>query len=300
MGFITLLLVFAAATAAAYLVAGRFTGPQETLRARLEAYRRHEPLPKAHRLPRGPGGPLALKLAQADLPWRPEEFLGLMLGLTVAGALAGLTLLRHPLAAVALALAGYALPALWLDLRRHARRRTLSAQVPQALSTISHALRAGYGLTQGLQAVATDMPRPISLEFRRTLHELALGLPLEEVLENLQHRAQSDDLEMAITGILINREVGGNLAELLDRIAETIRERVRLQNQIRILTIQGKISALAAALFPPGMVGILYLLNPAYESILFTTGIGLAMVAIALAMQVIGALMVWRIVNIQA
>jgi tight adherence protein B len=168
------------------------------------------------------------------------------------------------------------------------------------MTTLSHALRAGYGLTQGIQAVSTDLPPPISTEFARTLRELGLGLTVEEALEGLVRRTKNQDLGIAVTGILINREVGGNLAELLDRVALTIRERVKLQNHIRILTIQGKISGVFAGLFPIFMAILFYILNPQYESVLFTTRMGQIAILVALTMQTIGALLVWRVVNIEA
>jgi len=297
------LAVFLATSFLALAVATLLTRPRQAVRERLAAYGRGVSPPSG--AARSPGrrpaeSGLERKLAQADVLLRPMEFRLILLASTGAGLLLGILWRKGiPLLAL-LTFIGYLLPTLWLDVRRRARRLALSRQVPDALATISHALRAGYGLTQGIQAVASDLPRPISTECGRLLRELGMGLSVEEALQSLADRTQSEDLGIAVTGILINREVGGNLAELLDQIAETIRERVKLQNHIRILTVQGKISGVVAGLFPTFMALLIYALNPRYEAVLFMTPLGLTAIAVALTMQIIGGLIVWRIVNIEA
>ncbi len=147
--------------------------------------------------------------------------------------------------------------------------------------------------------VSREMAPPIGVEFARVLKEMNLGVTTEEALANLGERVVSDDLDLVITAVLIQRQVGGNLAEVLDSIAGTIRERIRLKGEVRTLTAQGRVSGLIIGVLPFALAGFIYVINPKYMMTLFTHPLGIAMVGYALVSMAVGMMMVWKIVNIE-
>jgi tight adherence protein B len=162
-------------------------------------------------------------------------------------------------------------------------------------------LRAGYSTLQAMEAVSRELPKPISEEFHRVVQEMQLGISMEEALNHLLRRINSDDLDLVITAINVQREVGGNLAEILDVISYTIRERVRLKGQIAALTAQGRATAWVIAALPIILVILLFVLNPDYMTILFepeTRGCGIPLMVLAGLMIVSGFIAVQKIVDI--
>jgi tight adherence protein B len=152
---------------------------------------------------------------------------------------------------------------------------------------------------QAADMVAQEMRPPISTEFARTVKEMNLGITMENSLGNLAKRIESEDLDLVMTAVLIQRQVGGNLAEVLDNIARTIRERVRIRGEIRTLTAQGRVSGIIISLLPLVMGVIIYVLNPTYIRVLFVNPIGQIMLGVSLAGQVVGILIIRRIVDIE-
>jgi tight adherence protein B len=248
---------------------------------------------------------IELLLDQTDLPIKPFEFAlitavsGLGAGLIgrlvmsrLASAIGGTMLMLLMIAA------GGAIPLVWLHIRRALRRQALNRQLPDALQAISSALRSGFGFNQGMGIVASDLPAPISLEFARALREMNLGAPVEEVLQNMARRMQNLDFDLAVSGILINRQLGGNLAELLDKVVATLRERVRLKAFIRVLTAQQRLSAWIVILVPPVVALVLLFGLGQYMKYLFATRAGQVMLLVAVCMQLLGGYFVRRIVSI--
>lgn len=304
--------VFAASLWLAYLLVGRLLAPHVAVAERLEALRgrSRRPTPEAGRWSDVPVadrlmGRLSLTprleqmLDQADLPMKPFEFVLVSLVSGLGLAALGMLLRRDPLLMPALGLGGLALPVLWVHVRRLRRRDAFNRQIPDALQAISNTLRAGYGFSQGMQVVATDLPAPISVEFARALREMNLGLTVEEVLQHMARRMQSLDFDLAVSGILINRQVGGNLAELLDQISATIRERVKLQNFIRVLTAEQRLSAIVVMAVPPLLAVILLVAWREYMSYLLFTRVGQALLVLAALMQAVGVYFIRRIVAIE-
>lgn len=238
-------------------------------------------------------------LDQADLPVRPFEFVLITFVVGLGLAVVALFLNRAPVEIVAASMAGLLAPLIWVLVRRSRRRETFNRQLPDALQAISGSLRAGFGFNQGLMVVAKDQPAPISVEFARAVREMNLGLTVEDVLQNMARRMQSLDFELAVSGILINRQIGGNLAELLDQITATLRERVKLKNFIRVLTAQQRISALVVAGVPPVLLVVLVFGWREYSSYLVGTRIGHAMLAVSVLMQIIGIYLIRRIMAIE-
>jgi tight adherence protein B len=190
---------------------------------------------------------------------------------------------------------GGCIPVLWLLGRRKRRREAFTRQLPDALEAIAGALRVGLSLSQGMAMVASDHPYPISAEFARALREMNLGLGTEEVLQNMAARVRSDDFDLAVAGMLTNRQVGGNMAELLDQVTATLRERVKLKNFIRVITAQQRLSAMIVTAVPPILLVIILVGMREYSSYLLATRAGHIMLAISLCMQLAGLYCMRRI-----
>jgi tight adherence protein B len=241
-------------------------------------------------------------LDQADVPIKPVEFALIMAfctaGLTVLGQVARRVLGPAPFFPLLAGSVGFFAPLVWVRLRRSRRRAALNRQLPDALQAISSSLRAGYGFTQGMTVVATDLPAPISVEFARALREMNLGATVEDVLRGMARRIRGLDFDLAVSGILINRQVGGNLAELLDQLTATIRERVKMKNFIRVRTAQQRLSAMIIAGTPPVLLFIFLAGLPDYMSYLLYTRAGQAMLVLSVCMQLLGAYFLKRIVAI--
>lgn len=240
------------------------------------------------------------KLIQAGIPMRGSEFLVVCLG---AGGFCALVLLIMTggkwLIGIAGAVVGYVAPLIVLKLKIEQRAKAFNLQLGDSLILIANSLRTGYSFMQSIEMVSREMPRPIGEEFGRVLKEMNLGITTEEALNNLAKRVNSDDLDLAITAVLIQRQVGGNLAEVLDNISLTIRERVKIKGQVKTLTAQGRISGIIISLLPIAVGFVISIINPGYVQILFTSSMGKAMVAAGIISQVIGIFLIRKIVNIQ-
>ena len=164
-------------------------------------------------------------------------------------------------------------------------KRKFENQLPDTLTLISTSLRAGYSLLQAVEAVASEAPNPTAREFGRAIAEARLGRPVVGALEGITNRTQSQDFEWAVMAIEIQREVGGNLAEVLQTVAETMRQRNRLKGEIRALTAEGRISAYVLGALPFAMAGFLLATNPEYIGTLFTTTFGFVAVGVGLALM---------------
>jgi tight adherence protein B len=245
------------------------------------------------------GHDLERLLDAADAPLKPFEFIQIV---AVCGLLAGaigLMATHEGLIVLPAAALGGGAPFLWVLVRRSRRLDAFNRQLPDALQALAGALRVGLGLNQGMAMVAEEQPYPISAEFSRAQREMNLGLGIDDVLQNMAARVRSEDFDLAVAGILINRQVGGNLAELLDQVTATIRERVRLKNFIRVLTAQQRMSAIVILLVPPLLMAILLLGLREYSSFLLTTTLGRIMLIVSVCMQLLGMFFIRRIMAIE-
>ncbi|MBP2645472.1 MAG: Type secretion system domain protein [Firmicutes bacterium] len=240
------------------------------------------------------------RLIQAGLPLRGAEFMAICTIMAVFGGLILLVLSGGALlSGVAGALAGYLLPVFWLKLKIANRVKAFNSELGDALTLIANSLRTGYSFLQSLEMVAREMPPPISEEFARTLKEMNLGVTTEEALNNLARRITSDDLDLVITAVLIQRQVGGNLAEVLDNISGTIRARIKIKGEIKTLTAQGRISGLIICALPVVLGFMLYWINPGYVSLLFQHPLGILLLGVAVLSEFIGIFAISKIVNIE-
>lgn len=242
---------------------------------------------------------LERRLLQAGILLRPGEFLLLCLVVAGGSVLLGMILLgQHP-GILVFAGIGYLLPHYILQRKVRQRAKAFDAQLGDALILIANSLRTGYSFMQAMDMVAKEMAPPISEEFARVMREMNLGVATETAMTGLTQRVASEDLDLVVTAMLIQRQIGGNLAEILDKIAGTIRERVRLRGHIRTLTAQGRLSGLIVGLLPFALGGVIFLMNPGYISGLFTNPIGQKMLAVGLFLQSVGVLLIRKIIDIE-
>ena len=238
------------------------------------------------------------KLEQADLPLRAPEALFFTLVLAVVSVIVGGILgsfVGLVLAAIVMGLG----PIVALNFLAARRRRKFAGQLPDMLQLLAGSLRAGYSLMQGVDAVAQEVSDPMGQELRRVLAEARLGRPLEEALDDAADRMQSADFSWAVMAVGIQREVGGNLAELLDTVAETMIHRERLRREVKALTAEGRVSAVILGLLPIGLGLFMFAVNRDYINRLFDTGIGQAMLGGSAVLAVAGFYWMKRIVEIE-
>jgi tight adherence protein B len=251
-----------------------------------------------------PGTKLArrvdLELQKADIPLKGVEFLTLNI-LACLLPLIGIALLQGGFSAPALAggLVGALLPRVYLLRRQRSRLARFNAQIADALVLTANSLKAGYSFLQAMEITSREMQPPISTEFARALKEMNLGVPTEAALEATAERVGSDDLDLVVTAVIIQRQVGGNLARILETIAETIRERVRIKGEIKTLTAQGRISGLIITLLPVGIGLFILSVNPGYLKTLFIHPLGKLMLGLGFVGQILGMLIIRKIVNIE-
>ena len=211
------------------------------------------------------GDKISKKLARADIKMKPGEYIALIVIVSFfTGFLLWFIGGRSILSGLIGVVIGLFLPRMYVNRQQSKRLVRFNDQLADMLNLMVNGLRAGYSTSQAMEAVSRELPPPISDEFRRVVQEMQLGVPMERALDNLLRRIPSDDLDLVITAINVQREVGGNLAEILDTISHTIRERVRIKGEIRVLTTQVMYSGKFLAVLPLFVIGILYLLNRDY------------------------------------
>ena len=233
-------------------------------------------------------------LARADLRLRVAEYYYLRVGLAL-GLCAILFLLRDPLSALVGAVLGYFVPRIWVGRRIGGRLNAFNKQLPDTIVLLSNSLRAGSSFLQSIELVSRETPAPMGSEMGRVVREVNLGLGMEEALANMVRRIKSDDLDLMVTAIGVQQQVGGNLAEILDTIAFTIRERVRIKGEINTLTAQGRMSGYLMAFLPIGIAITLNFINPGFMQPLFTQLLGQILLGVGSVMMVIGFFMIQKL-----
>jgi tight adherence protein B len=255
---------------------------------------------------------LGTELARADLKLKPAEFVLMWLASPVVFVGAALLLsvifpgLGNPVALVLIALFGLWFPRLYLKRRQAKRLQAFADQLPATITLLANSLRAGSSFLQGIELVTREARPPISDEFERVVREMQLGMALQPALNNLVRRVASEDLELMVTAINIQSQVGGNLATVLDAIAYTIRERIRIHGEIKTLTAMGRYSGYVITALPIGLAAILFAISPQYiggmlerPPEVFGLPLGIVFFAIGLISMGIGYLFINRIVDIK-
>jgi tight adherence protein B len=249
------------------------------------------------------GERIARDLARADMKFKPGEYIALyVIAIIGVGLITFLIGGRSPISALIGGGIGFILPGQYVRGQKSKRLVKFNDQLPDMLNLVVNGLRAGYSTMQALEAVSKELPAPICDEFRRVVQEMQLGIPMEKALDNLLRRIPSEDLDFVVTAINVQREVGGNLAEIMDVISYTIRERVRIKGEIRALTAQATYSGRMLALMPIGLLCILWFLNRSYVMQFFdkkTIVCGVGALGAALFLIAIGYFVMNRIANVE-
>src|SRR5437762_548626 len=193
----------------------------------------------------------------------------------------------------------FSMPWLWLYMKRASRLKRFAGQLPDAMELVARALRAGHSLASGLHVVAEEMPAPISKEFGRVYEEQNLGIPLEDALYGMCDRVPNLDLKFFVTSVAIQRQTGGDLAEILDRIGYVIRERIKIQGQVRALSAEGRLSGVVLIALPIGLFLLLLWMKPDYVKLLWLDPLGVKMSIFACVLMLIGAFAIRKIVDIK-
>jgi len=238
-------------------------------------------------------------LDQANVPWSAAQTLVILTAIA-SGLLAILLVVQIPaLPAFGAAAGVFILPILYLFKRRKGRMKKLVTQLPDVFELLSQALRAGHSLASGMQLVAKEMPEPAGTEFGRVFHEQNLGMKIEDALRNLADRVDVLDVRFFVTAVLIQRQVGGDLAEVLDKIGKVIRERIALFGTVQALTAEGRLSGYVLLALPVIVFLVMLKVNGDYARLLFTDPMGKMMLTTGIVMQLMGWAMIKKIVNIK-
>jgi tight adherence protein B len=258
------------------------------------------------------GANIARELARADLKLKVSEYLfiwaGAIVGIPVVMFILGFfsPWLQNPIVLLVGAVIGFFLPRFYVKRRQGGRLNAFNKQLPDTITLLANALRAGSSFLQAIELVVRESRPPISTEFQRVIREVNLGLPFEKALQNMVRRVESEDLDLMATAISIQYQVGGNLAEILDSIAYTIRERVRIKGEIRTLTAQQRISGYVVAFLPIGLTGVLFLIAPNFMAPMFDPAVsiagiptGIVLMGVGATMMFIGFMLIRKIVDIE-
>jgi tight adherence protein B len=248
---------------------------------------------------RGFAANMKTDLAQADLKLRVAEFMMLTVMSAILFLLLGRLIFGSILFGLIFGVLGFFVPRIYVGSRKRKRLNTFNDQLGDTITLLANSLRSGASIVQSMETVANQLPNPMAGEFHRVTQEIGLGLHYEQALNNMLRRMPSDDLDLMITAVNIQGRVGGNLAEILDTIGHTIRERVRIKGEIRVLTAQQMISGYVLTALPIGLGLILYLINKDYMSNLFSDPCGWIMVGVSLVMITGGFLLIRKIVQIE-
>jgi tight adherence protein B len=239
-------------------------------------------------------------IVQAGMDTRPAK---LILWSAVAGASAYVLLAHilnsYTIVAVSVGIIAAMVPAIIVISKRSRRLKQFEERFPETLDLLGRAVRAGHAFTTGLEMVAKESAEPLAGEFRKTFEEQNFGLPLRDALINMTERVPLVDVRFFVTALMIQKETGGNLAEILDELARVIRDRFRIYREVQVKTAQGRLTAIILICLPPAMMLILEFLNPTYLNMLFSDPMGHTMLEAAAALQIVGSFILWKIVHIQ-
>jgi tight adherence protein B len=300
-----------------YVIARVLGGPDSAIEERLDQFvsreiEKKDDADKVERTPsvftrsldkavadRGFAQNLSTQLARANLRLTPGEYLILTVtSILGTGLIAYIVMHRNLILTFGGLVLGFFLPRFYVKFRQGKRLKEFNNQLGDAINLLANGLRSGYSLLQAMDAVGSEMPPPMSEEFQRVVREIGLGLSNERAMNNLLRRIPSDDLDLMITAINVQHEVGGNLAEILETISHTIRERIRIKGEIKVLTAQGMISGYVISFLPIGLGLVLYAMNPTYIGAMFQEPCGWAMIAVGTISTTVGFIAIRKIVNI--
>jgi tight adherence protein B len=239
------------------------------------------------------------KLLRAGVPLKPEEFVGLnILSILVATSI-GIFILHQTVIAAILAILAFILPRVSLGFLEKRKVLKIENQLLDMTILLSNSLRAGHSFVQALELAGRESPLPLATEIQKVIREIQVGSPLEDALGNLSRRVNSKDLEMLVTGVLIQRQVGGNMAEILDTITTTIERRIKSRAKIRALTAQGRISAWIVSLLPFALAAFIFGKSPEFGMVLIVEPLGRLMLGAGVFALILGIIWIKAVVNVE-
>jgi len=242
---------------------------------------------------------LSNELSMAGIPLRADEFLIILLLLAIIPAGMIFVIFKEPVISLGIAICGAVLPMMFVKQAKSKRLGLLDRQLVDGLIIIGNCLKSGLTFQQAMASIARDMPEPISKEFDKVLRETKFGVTFEKALTNMMDRLNNKDVMLLVSAVLIQRQVGGNLSEILDNIAGTIKERVGIKEEVKVLTSSGRASGTVIGLLPVACFLALMLFNPKYIATFFQTSQGTTMLIVAAVMEAIGFAVVNKIVNVK-
>lgn len=238
------------------------------------------------------------RLMQAYPGVSVARFLAICAGCAAATFLIAAAIAPLPLAVAAFFIGGYA-PVMMVNSKRNSRQRAMTLQLPEALDFLCRILRAGHSFSTGLQMMGEELPEPLGAEFRRCHTQHSLGQPLEAALKDMTTRIESSDFAFFVTAVMIQRQTGGDLTILLSNIGNTVRQRIRMAQQVRAKTAEGRFSGYILVAFPMVMFAVMYALNPKYVSIMFKDRTGIIMLCVAVGLQAMGLFSIRKITTVK-
>jgi len=237
-------------------------------------------------------------IGQAGMKVKPGRLILLSAILAVAAFLIGTRMMANSLIGLLFIPVGGLVPIGFVAFKRKKRLKAFEKIFPEAIDLLGRAVRAGHSFSTGLEMITTELPEPVAGEFRTTFEEQNFGLPLRDALLNFSERIPLIDVRFFVTAVLIQKDTGGNLAEILDNLSHVVRERFRILGEVKVKTAQGRLTAAILISLPPIMGVVLRFLNPSYMKPLFTDPMGPWIIALAAFLQIVGSLILWKIVNI--
>ena len=241
---------------------------------------------------------LEIELIKADMPIMVEELLMIKYISSISISAIIYLIFKDSALTLIVCIIVWNIPRVIMSKRKKARLKEFDGQLTEGIMIISNALKAGYSFLQAVASVEKETKDPFSKEFKKLFKEMSLGIPEEDALRNMLIRMESADLKLVVNAILIQKDIGGNLSEILDNISETIRERQKIQEELKTLTAQGKMSGIIVMLIPFALAFIIYMVNREFIIVLFNTTLGLIMLGVSIFNQLIGLVIIKKIINI--
>lgn len=241
----------------------------------------------------------AAQIESADLPVSANEFLMIWGAAAILPPIFAALITQNMISAIGIGIIGFAAPLLYFMKKRNDKRNAFSLQFGDALLMISNGLRSGFSFQQAMRSVSKDMMPPISTEFKKVLNEIDYGMPQEEALKRMYLRLQNEDLKMLISALAIADKTGGNLSDVLSTISVTVRNRIKIRQEVKTLSAQGKMSSIIIGSLPIVIILIMMVMNPSYIDTLLNTGTGRMLLVIAAIMEVVGFIVMNKITDVK-
>lgn len=238
-------------------------------------------------------------LAMSGIKINAREFFTIWVFLTLAPALVGVLLKLKTIAITGLCIVGFAIPLVWTRRSKNKTQQLFNKQLGESLTIMSNCMRSGYSFQQAMGSIAQEMQPPISTEFSRVVREMNYGTPMEQALNNMVARVDNKDLELLISAVVTSSQVGANLSEILDTIAETVSDRIKIREEVRVFSAQGRMSGIIIGVLPIVVILFLMILNPDYLSDFMANPLGKIMLGASVFLEVVGFIVINKIVDIK-